>query len=201
MICYYLNCSVASVQVRVSINRRIEMPPAFLFPESDPPPSDLVPEHQQQHSSILERQQLQQHTSTSENGANHQSIQQQQQQLSPGSSASGDSVDASPIVLPKSSGLNHHMQQILAEEYTLPDLFPPHPVSNQNIFSSPSAGMNKMDHFMNLNNHLNSQHLHRNAQALIESLGHHTSQLPPPTVSWKKSLLHNHLIIITIILI
>ena len=31
-----------SQNVHVSINRRIEMPPAFHFPEDEAPPSDLV---------------------------------------------------------------------------------------------------------------------------------------------------------------
>lgn len=188
----------------MSINRRIEMPPAFLFPESDPPPSDLVPEHQQQQpstssvsslmsntfsSTAMERQQQQQHHSSTENTTNnhHQSSQQQQQhqqqllQLSPVSSASVDSVDASSLLPKGPSGFNHHHQQLLPEEYTLPDLFPPHPASSQGVFppstgSSSSGGNNKGDHYMNINNQINSHHMHRNAQALIESLGQHASQ-------------------------
>ncbi|CAL8099691.1 unnamed protein product [Orchesella dallaii] len=171
--------------VRVSINRRIEMPPAFLFPESDPPPSDLVPEHQQ--SSMMNSGfSAGQHQSNSEGFQNSDSQQHPQQQhqqllqLSPVSSASGDSVDASPLLMPKGSGMSH---QLVPEEYTLPDLFPPHPANNQNVFSSPSAssihmtssGSNKGDHFMNMNNKINS-HMHRNAQALIESLGQQASE-------------------------
>lgn len=149
------------------------MPPAFLFPESDPPPSDLVPEHQQHSSSGqnlmsnvafsgMERQ-------SSENSQSHH--QQQLIQNSPMSSV--DSVDASPLLMPKASALTHQ-QQLLPEEYTLPDLFPPHPVSSQGGYSS--SANNKSDHFMNVNNQINSHHMHRNAQALIESLGQHTSQ-------------------------
>ncbi|ODN04324.1 Apoptosis-stimulating of p53 protein 1, partial [Orchesella cincta] len=153
--------------VRVSINRRIEMPPAFLFPESDPPPSDLVPEHQQSSTGY-------------QNNDSQQHHQQQLLQLSPVSSASGDSVDASPLLMHKGPGINH---QLVPEEYTLPDLFPSHPANNQNVFSSPSAtsihmtssGSNKGDHFMNMNNKINS-HMHRNAQALIESLGQQASE-------------------------
>lgn len=164
----------------MSINRRIEMPPAFLFPESDPPPSDLVPEHQQSTNSSsistlmstfpsagVERQH--QAHSNAENTSNQHQHQQQMLQLSPVSSASVDSVDATPLLLHKGSAAGHgHQQQFLPEEYTLPDLFPPHPVQ--------SSSNNKGDHFMNINNQINSHHMHRNAQALIESLGQHSSQ-------------------------
>lgn len=185
----------------MSINRRIEMPPAFLFPESDPPPSDLVPEHQHSTNSSslstlmstfpsagIERQhQAHSNAESTSNQHQQQSIQQQHQQqqmlqLSPVSSASVDSVDAAPLLLHKGSAAGHgHQQQLLPEEYTLPDLFPPHPVSSQGVFapsnSSSSGGSNnKGDHFMNINNQINSHHMHRNAQALIESLGQHSSQ-------------------------
>jgi hypothetical protein len=93
------------------------MPPAFLFPESDPPPSDLVPEHSSSQSS------------SNTSGA---PLEQQQQltpsfnQAQPNPKQDSDSTDASPsAILIKSMSKSNHQ---LVEEYTLPDLFPNPPL-------------------------------------------------------------------------
>ena len=94
-------------QVRVSINRRIEMPPAFLFPESDPPPSDLVPEHQSVSVGAEEQSKGSSGSGTTDSASSSST-----------SNTPADETDATaqlekPPPLPP-----------LPEEYTLPDLFP-----------------------------------------------------------------------------
>lgn len=85
------------------------MPPAFLFPESDPPPSDLLPEKQS--GSGTQQQQQQQHQ--------QQHLQQEPKGTGATESSTGskDETDASALEKPP-------LLPPLPEEYTLPDLFP-----------------------------------------------------------------------------
>jgi hypothetical protein len=117
------------------------MPPAFLFPESDPPPSDLIPD-----------QNLNQ-VQTSSGGESINETRQQPQQHQKVMNGE-DSTDASPLLAVKNN--NKHFQPAI-EEYTLPDLFPnPPPLHHQH----------QQLHFPNNNkgesttNNNNQQHQH-----------------------------------------
>jgi len=86
------------------------MPPAFLFPESDPPPSDLVPEqYLSSATSSLSSTSL----SSSLLGGN-------ESRNGENGLRSADTVDAAPLIHPHQKGGS----QLGIEEYTLPDLFP-----------------------------------------------------------------------------
>jgi len=94
------------------------MPPAFLFPESDPPPSDLIPDHQSSTGQNIDAEQK-----ANFNGKNNG------QGESP--MVLEDTPDASPIP----SKNNKHHAKFGIEEYTLPDLFPTPSSHHANFFS------------------------------------------------------------------
>jgi len=129
------------------------MPPAFLFPESDPPPLDLIPEQPSvssalsaTHSNYINSG----HGSSPLGGGvlSGSSVTCKSSNTNTGSNMThGDSTDAAAgVTSPKSN------QHFLAEEYTLPDLFPTHPHFN----SSPNLNNNKKvkgtDNFSSLSN-------------------------------------------------
>lgn len=124
------------------------MPPAFLFPESDPPPFDLVPEHSSSQTSLNNAFQA---PASSENCI-EQSVDEaqlkfiHQPQHRPQEAQNTDATDASPTL-----SMSHQQNQLLAaaEEYTLPDLFT---CAQINTFPTSSINSHKEDEASN-NNH------------------------------------------------
>lgn len=140
-------------QVRMSINRRIEMPPAFLFPESDPPPFDLVPEHPSSQASANTTTTSSTTTICPGKGPfrNQPPIvflnEPQQQRLNQSNGDNGDSTDANSL------SHNNNPSQLLAEEYTLPDLFPNPPQVNSITSSSKMTNNNEESLKLNFQNY------------------------------------------------
>jgi hypothetical protein len=123
------------------------MPPAFLFPESDPPPSDLVPVPE--NSSTPQSSSSNTLLTSQEKSLNHAqlSVPNQGQKSSKNhyNSENMDSTDASPTMR------HHNHLQFMAEEYTIPDLFP-HPT--QQIQNKDETSFNDNPDFVMVRIHI-----------------------------------------------